>query len=95
MVRSPSRSTLVNKDGPVSPTLRNVLATTPPSLQVTPEVLVDIAGKIPAEVKEALWSAIKSGSYNKMVVSEKQRCTHETVDMVRRPLHAWCGSAMS
>ncbi|CAM9580990.1 unnamed protein product [Ectocarpus sp. 12 AP-2014] len=37
--------------------------------EVTPEVLVDIAGKIPAEVKDALWSAIKSGSYNKIVAA--------------------------
>lgn len=36
--------------------------------QVTPEVLVDIAGKIPQKVKDNLWSAIKSGSYHKTAV---------------------------
>ena len=38
--------------------------------QVTPEVLVDIAGKIPQGVKDNLWAAIKSGSYHKMAVSQ-------------------------
>lgn len=38
--------------------------------KVTPEVLVDIAGKIPEEVKENLWVAIKSGNPQKMVVSK-------------------------
>lgn len=37
--------------------------------QVTPEVLVDIAGKIPQEVKDNLWAAIKSGSFQNMAVS--------------------------
>lgn len=34
--------------------------------KVTPEVLVDIAGKIPAAVKDALWAAIKSGDFKRM-----------------------------
>lgn len=35
-------------------------------VEVTPEVLVDIAGKIPQEVKDNLWAAIKSGSFQNM-----------------------------
>lgn len=38
--------------------------------KVTPEVLVDIAGKIPGEVKDNLWAAIKSGNPQKMAVGE-------------------------
>lgn len=35
---------------------------------VTPEVLVDIAGKIPREVKDNLWAAIKSGEFKRVEV---------------------------
>ena len=35
---------------------------------MTPEVLVDIAGKIPQAVKDNLWKAIKSGKPQKMAV---------------------------
>lgn len=31
-------------------------------------MLVDIAGKIPQDVKDNLWSAIKSGSFDHMAV---------------------------
>lgn len=40
-------------------------------MKVTPEVLVDIAGKIPADVKDALWAAIKSGDFKRMEVKKK------------------------
>lgn len=79
---------------PVLANVRNVMATPPPSLQVTPEVLVDIAGKIPAEVKEALWSAIKSGSYNKIVVSENKRCVCMRQRCVCMRRSIGCGSAL-
>ncbi|CAN0215300.1 unnamed protein product, partial [Ascophyllum nodosum] len=37
--------------------------------EVTPEVLVDIAGKIPQAVKDNLWKAIKSGKPQKMAAA--------------------------
>lgn len=56
---------------PSAPSARR--APSPPPGQVTPDILTDVAGKIPRDVIDAVWAAIKSGSFQKVEVGRGVR----------------------